>query len=239
MKILIIIPAFNEAGGLQTLLPEVQEHCSFADVLVIDDGSTDQTSQIATQYGIKVIKTDRCGIGRVMLAGYTYAAANDYSIAVQVDGDGQHDPRMLKDLIQPVVDGKADCAIGSRYMKPSPDRAYKTPILRRIGMYYSSFLLFLASGMYISDTTSGFRAVNEKALKFLATSYPVEYPEAGTLLTLMLEGFRVREVPTKMRARRNGLSMYTFTRSILYPFHLFFGLGKILLNHRRGQEPDL
>src|SRR5688572_23295212 len=210
----MIIPAHNEEKNLATLLPEIVKHCPFADILLVDDGSTDRTSQIAGLYRLPVIHLNNSGVGQAMLAGFLHAIAHHYDIAVQLDADGQHDPIWVKDLIKPIVDGRADCTIGSRYMKHDPDRSYKTPFLRRLGMYYSSLLLFLGSGVYISGTTSGSRALNAKALEFFRTNYPAKYPEAGALFALILGGFRITETPVTMSSRKAGQSMYTITRSI-------------------------
>ena len=236
LKVLIVIPAYNEEKNLITLLPEIIKHCACADILLVDDGSTDRTSQIAGLYDIPVIQLDNSGIGGAMQAGFLYAIDHGYDVAVQIDADGQHDPLWVKQLLKPIVDDRADCTIGSRYMKHNPDRSYKTPILRRIGIYYSSVLLFLVTGIYISDTTSGFRALNANVLEFFRTNYPAKYPEAGALLMLTLAGFRIAEVRIKMRNRKAGHSMYTFSRSVFYPFHVVIGFIEIYLKTRRKEK---
>jgi glycosyltransferase involved in cell wall biosynthesis len=233
MKVLIIIPAHNEEKNLTSLLPEIMGHCPFADILLVNDGSTDRTSQIADLYNIPVIQLSNSGVGRAMQAGFRYAVDQGYEVAVQIDADGQHDPAWAEHLIKPIVDGMADCAIGSRYLRRDPDRSYKTPLLRRVGMYYSSVLLFLAGGVYITDTTSGFRALNRNALDLFKTYYPADHPEAGALFSLLLRDCKIVEVPVKMRGRKSGRSMYTFTRSILYPFHTLIGFVEIYLHHKR------
>ena len=232
---LIIIPAFNEEENLKSLLPEIIKYHPRADILLIDDGSADQTSQIADQYDVAVIRLKNQGIGKAMQAGFLYAIKNGYDTAVQIDGDGQHDPAWLKKIIGPISAGKADFVIGSRYVKHNPDRSYKTPFLRRMGMYYSSVLLFLATGTFISDTTSGFRALNHDVLKFFETNYPAKYPEAGALLMLILANFKIEEVPIKMRSRKTGRSMFTLTRAIFYPLHVMIGFIEIFLKFRDGQ----
>jgi glycosyltransferase involved in cell wall biosynthesis len=236
LKVLIIIPAHNESENLKALLPEIMEYCPFADILLVDDGSTDHTSQVASSYRLPVIQLPHSGVGQAVQAGFLYAIDHNYDVAVQVDADGQHDPFWVKDLIKPIFDDEADFTIGSRYTRQSPDRSYKTPFLRRIGMYYSSLLLFLVTGMYIDDTTSGFRAINVKGLEFFRTKYPAKYPEAGALLALILADFRLMEIPVKMRSRKAGRSMYTLARSIFYPLHVIIGFIKISLQNKYAQS---
>jgi glycosyltransferase involved in cell wall biosynthesis len=227
VKALIIIPAFNEEQSLKNLLPELMGYRSAFDLLLMDDGSTDGTAAIISSHQIPAIKLHHGGIGAAMHTGFLYALNHGYEIVVQMDGDGQHNPIFLHEVIKPIVDGRADLVIGSRYIKTNPDRLYQTPFLRRIGMYYSSIMLFLATGMYITDTTSGFRALSHKALKFFEFNYPSKYPEAGALFSLFLADLKIVEIPIKMRGRKSGKSMYNFFRIFFYPIHILIGFIRI------------
>jgi glycosyltransferase involved in cell wall biosynthesis len=233
LKILIIIPAHNEEQNLPDLLSELIQHSSFFDILLIDDGSTDNTSVSAFNYQLPVIKLNHSGIGAAMQAGFLHALEHGYELVVQIDGDGQHDPRFIHELIRPIIDGRADFVIGSRYIKNNPDGSYKTPLLRRIGMYYSSFMLFFASGRYFTDTTSGFRALNHHILDFFKFNYPVNYPEAGVLFSVLLAGFNIVEIPVTMRPRRSGKSMYNFANIFFYPLHVFIGFIEIYFRAKK------
>jgi GT2 family glycosyltransferase len=176
------------------------------------------------------------GIGGAVQTGFKYAVNNHYDIVVQVDGDGQHDPAWVSTLIYPIIQGEVDCVIGSRYMKENPDKSYRTPFFRRIGMFFSSTLLFLATGVFITDTTSGFRALTYPVFEYFAKEYPVDHPEAESLLMLHRAGFNFREVPVKMKERLAGDSLFTFINSILYPFRVLVGFAGILLRNRERNK---
>ena len=231
-KILIVIPAYNEAESLPSLLEEVCQ--SGFDAVVINDASFDRTEQVAKAAGFPVLSLPvNLGIGGGVQTGFMYALRNGYDIVVQVDGDGQHDPSQISNVIAPILAGEADCVIGSRYMPDAPDTGYRTPFPRRMGMYFSTGILYLASGLKINDTTSGFRALNRAAFSFFATEYPVDHPEAEALLMLHQAGFRVIEWPTKMRCRVGGQSLFTFFKALLYPMRVIVGIMGILYKTNR------
>jgi len=232
-KILIVIPAHNEAESLPNLLEEIRQ--SGFDAVVINDASFDATEQVAKAANFPVLSLPvNLGIGGGVQAGFLYAIRNGYDVVVQVDGDGQHDPRQLDSILSPIVAGEADCVIGSRYLPDALDTGYKTPFPRRMGMYFSTGILYLASGLRINDTTSGFRALNRAAFGFFATEYPVDHPEAEALLMLHQAGFRVIERPIKMRCRDGGQSLFTFFRALLYPLRVIVGfMGILYKSHRR------
>jgi len=231
-KILLIIPAYNEANNLPSLLKHIRDIPQY-DAIVIDDASTDHTYEIANLYNFPCIRlAANLGIGGAVQTGFKYAVNRHYDIVVQVDGDGQHDPACIRKLIDPIIQGNVDCIIGSRYIKENPDRSYKTPFFRRIGMLFSSALLFFATGVFISDTTSGFRALNYPAFEYFAKEYPVDHPEAESLLMLHRSGFKFKEVPVKMKQRVAGDSLFTFVNSILYPVRVLVGFAGILLRNR-------
>jgi glycosyltransferase involved in cell wall biosynthesis len=234
MKVLLIIPAHNEADSLPSLIRDIRSCAAHYDVVVVDDASTDDTARVAQQLGVPVLRlAANLGIGGAVQTGFKYAERNNYDIAVQVDGDGQHDPAWLETLIQPIRQGEADCVIGSRYTHAAPDVAYKTPFPRRVGMYCSTGVLFLATGLHVTDTTSGFRALARPVLEYFARSYPVDHPEAETLLMLHRAGFRILEVPVRMRGRTSGESLFTFTKACLYPLRVVIGFAGLLFQRRR------
>lgn len=227
MKTLIIIPAHNEEESLPKLLEEVRQ--SRYDAVVVNDASSDATKQVANAAGFPVLSLPvNLGIGGGVQTGFIYAERNGYDIVVQVDGDGQHDPGQVPKIIGPIVAGEADCVVGSRYIPDAPDTGYKTPFARRMGMYFSTGILHLATGLHIHDTTSGFRALNRTAFSFFATEYPVDHPEAEALLLLHQAGFRIQEIPVRMRCRIGGESLFTFFKTMLYPLRVIIGFMGIL-----------
>lgn len=227
MKILIIIPAHNEEESLPGLLEEVRR--VGCDAIVVNDASSDSTEQVAKAAGFPVLTLPvNLGIGGGVQTGFVYALRNGYDIVVQMDGDGQHDPSQLQTVLAPIIAGEADCVIGSRYLPEAPDTGYKTPFARRMGMYFSTGILYLASGLRINDTTSGYRALNRAAFSFFATEYPVDHPEAEALLMLHQAGFRVIERPVRMRCRVGGQSLFTFFKAALYPLRVIVGFMGIL-----------
>lgn len=234
MHVLLIIPAYNEAENLPPLLSELCQHYSQYDVVVIDDASTDQTAKVTQSYKVPVLRLSaNLGIGGAVQTGFKYAVRHRYDVVVQLDGDGQHDPHWIEELLTPIARGEADCVIGSRYLGEDYDRDYKTPFLRRMGMNFSSFVLFLATGKRITDTTSGFRALNYRGFEFFAREYPVDHPEAEALLMLHQAGFKIKEIPVKMRGRAFGRSLFTLLRSTQYPIRVLIGFLGILLRGRR------
>jgi glycosyltransferase involved in cell wall biosynthesis len=230
LKILIVIPAYNEEECIVDVLDRIQRVDPSLDIVVIDDSSTDKTAQLVREHGSKVIHLPaNMGIGGAVQTGFIYAVREGYDIVVQQDGDGQHDPAYIKDVIAPILRGEADCVVGSRYTKEDPDIDYKTPFFRKVGMVFSAFLLKMASGKLIRDTTSGFRALNFKAFEFFSREYPTDHPEAEALMMLLHKGFRIQEVPVKMKSRKTGTSSFDNFRAIQYPFRVIVGLLGILI----------
>lgn len=230
-KVLAIVPAYNEEESLPKLLQDIQGQGY--DVIVLDDASADSTAAVAAKEGVPVLSlAANLGIGGAVQTGFKYAVKNGYDIVVQVDGDGQHDPAWLEAVVGPIRRGEVDCVIGSRYVPESPDVDYKTPLPRRIGMYFSTGILFLATGMRVNDTTSGFRALSRPAFEYFARAYPVDHPEAETLLMLHQRGFRILEVPVKMRGRVSGESLFTFTKASLYPLRVVIGFMGLWLKKK-------
>lgn len=214
LKKLIIIPAYNEEANLPGLLEELR-YCDGYDIAVIDDGSTDSTSSMAKAAGnAKIIVLPfNSGIGGAMQTGFLYALYHGYDIAVQIDGDGQHDPAFLQQITAPLEEGRADMVIGSRFVEKE---GFQSSCLRRLGISLLSLLIKLTSGSVIKDTTSGFRAVNAAIIKIFAKEYPRDYPEPETNARLLRLGMRIIEVPVQMRKRKSGTSSISAPGSLWY-----------------------
>lgn len=231
-KVLIAIPSFNEEENLPNLYESISAYNTLYDIVVIDDGSTDNTATIARKLGFSVLQLPaNLGIGGAMQTGFKYATEHAYEIVIQFDGDGQHDPVWLEKLITPILTGKANCVIGSRYCKDKPDKNYNTPLFRRIGMIFSTSLLWIATKKTITDTTSGFRALDRSAFTFFSKAYPVDHPEAEALLMLIKNGFRLTEIPVTMKQRKTGSSLFGWYKIINYPFRVLIGFLEILIRN--------
>ena len=234
MRVLLIIPAYNESERLAALIRDIRSCGGSYDMVVVDDASTDGTALLANQLGVPVLHlAANLGIGGAVQTGFKYAVRNDYDIAVQLDGDGQHDPAWIEAVTRPILRGEADCVIGSRYTRAEPDLAYVTSFPRRVGMRFSTAILFLTTRLLVTDTTSGFRALARPAFEYFAGAYPVDHPEAEALLMLHRAGFRILEVAVKMRGRVSGESLFTFTRACLYPLRVVIGFAGLLLERKR------
>ena len=219
-KILVIMPAYNEAESIQGVIAAVKKEIPQADILVINDGSRDTTSHIAKGLGVTVIDLPyNMGIGAAMQTGYRYAARRGYDIALQVDADGQHPPDQINYLLSPIVEQRTDVVIGSRFLGKGK---YHPSFVRNIGMKIFSTLVSLIMGKRVTDTTSGFRAVNKEVIRFFAQNYSEDYPEVEAVVLLHKAGFNIIEVPIKMEARAGGKSSIT-------PLHAIYYMVKVLL----------
>lgn len=221
-KILIIIPARNESKSIQAVISNIQENCPQADYVVINDESFDNTLEILTQNKIPYLNPPiNLGIGGAVQLGYQYALKNDYDIAIQIDGDGQHDAAYIKRLIEPIERGKADIVIGSRYIKKE---GFQSSRLRRLGIKWISLLIWLCCGYHSTDPTSGFRAVNKNWIAIYAKNYPADYPEPEALLYARLKKASIEEVPVVMKARQEGVSSINLVKSIYYMMKVSFAI---------------
>ena len=230
MKGLIIIPAYNEGKNIARVLTELRHTAPEFDFVVVNDGSTDDTDQICLAHGCRVLThAVKLGIGSAMRTGYRYAAEKGYDIAVQVDGDGQHDPACLSAMLEKLTALDADMVIGSRFLK---GEGYQSTRLRRFGIRYFSFLIRLLTGQTITDPTSGYRMVNKDLIEAFAADYPSDYPEPESLVSALRHGLRVVEIPVKMRKRAGGSSSIGACASFCYPWKVSFA---ILLQVLRGK----
>lgn len=213
-RILVIIPAYNEEDSIGWVIEDVRTNCPQMDILVVNDGSADHTSDRARASGVVVLDLPfNLGIGGGMQTGYKYAAEKGYDIAIQVDGDGQHDPKEIPKLLQTLEERKVDVAIGSRFIT---DLEYKATTMRRVGITVLSKVISIMVRQKITDPTSGFRASRQKAIQLFAVNYPQDYPEPEVVVLLSKSGLKMAEVPVKMSQRYSGESSITKIRSIYY-----------------------
>ncbi len=213
-KIAAIIPAFNEAGNISRVMAEIKEYRSDIKIVVVNDASTDNTEAVAKKSGETVLALPyNLGIGGAVQTGLRYAYENDYDIAVQVDGDGQHVPSEIERLIGPIVADEADVVIGSRFLGVGE---FRSSFGRKLGIRIIAFINSMLVGVKVTDNTSGFRAYSRKATAFLSKHYPQDYPEPVAVVELFRNRFRVAEVPTLMRERERGTSSIGIVNSIYY-----------------------
>ena len=213
--VLVVVPVHNEALSLGAVLDELRAHAPDCHVVVVNDGSTDATADVARAAGVPVL--DLCfniGIGGAVQAGFKYALERDYGIVVQLDGDGQHLAEEIAALIEPVRAGRCEMAIGSRFVEGSAD--YEGSAVRRLATKSLSRLCWALSGQRITDATSGFRAYGPGALRYLAAYYPADYPEPEAIVLLSRRGLPICEVPVRMRVRQGGRSSIRGTRTVYY-----------------------
>ena len=213
-NILVIIPAYNEEGSVGKVVEEIHTHLPQVEVLVVSDGSTDRTSERAKVSGATVLELPfNLGIGGAMQAGYKYAYEKGYDIAIQVDADGQHDPKEIGKLLRALEEKKIDVALGSRFIG---DSEYKSSVMRRIGIAIFSGVISAIVKQKITDPTSGFRAANRKAIELFASNYPQDYPEPEAVVLLHQCRLKMGEVPVGMSERYSGESSITKIRSVYY-----------------------
>jgi glycosyltransferase involved in cell wall biosynthesis len=230
-KILIVIPSFNEEASIGQVIREVKENVPETPILVVNDGSVDRTAQIAEECGARVISLPyNSGYGVALQTGYIYALKHNYSLVVQMDADGQHDPTSIQDLLRAVINSDADVIIGSRFLGQD---TYRISIARRIGMFVFGKLASLFCQQRVSDPTSGFQAIKGKAIDLIASDhYPPDYPDADFLIMLNRYGFKTREIPVKMHPSKINKSMHDGSQSIYYVFKMFLSIFVTLLRKK-------
>jgi glycosyltransferase involved in cell wall biosynthesis len=215
-RALVIVPAYNEEESLPGTLDELQAKAPGFDVLVVDDGSHDGTSAVGRERGLPVVRHPvNLGVGAALQTGFRYAFGRGYDVGVQLDADGQHDPAFLDVLVAPVLDRVCDVSIGSRYVSAT---GYHAPLARRLGMVLFSGVVRLVLRQRIADTTSGFRAYSRDVMDVCQHDFPRDFPDAPLLISLARRGFRLLEVPVRMRERVGGRSFYTLGKSLYYPY---------------------
>lgn len=214
MKKLVIIPAYNESENIVNTVKEIKEKASDFDYVVINDCSSDKTLEILESNHLNYISLPvNLGIGGAVQTGYKYALEHEYDMAVQVDGDGQHDPAYLHSLEETLIKEKADMVIGSRFIK---NEGFQSTFARRMGIVYFTKMIKSLTGTTITDPTSGFRLVNKDVIALFANDYPRDYPEPESIVALLKRKKKVIEVPVQMKERQGGVSSIKLWNSVYY-----------------------
>lgn len=214
MKKLIIIPAFNEEENIEKTVTSIQKDAKEFDYVIINDCSTDRTRKICEQKGYNVVNLPiNLGIGGAVQTGYKYAYENGYDVAVQVDGDGQHDPEFLNKMAEYIEKNKVDMVIGSRFIEK---KGFQSSVTRRMGIKFFSVLIKLLTGSVITDPTSGLRMVGRNVMEIFAKDYPRDYPEPESVVAVLRKNLVVKEIPVIMHEREGGVSSISPKKSIYY-----------------------
>ena len=214
LRRIAIVPAFNEERNIGRVVAELRDFDPCLDVVVISDGSLDGTAGVAEAAGARVLRLPfNLGIGGAVQTGFQFAWENGYDLAVRCDGDGQHVPAELLHVVTPVLDGSADIAVGSRFVAGD---GYRSSASRRIGIRLLALVVSAIAHQRVTDTTSGFQALNRRALGLFAADYPHNYPEVEGIVMTIKHRLRLVEVPVRMREREHGRSSITALRSIYY-----------------------
>jgi len=226
LRRIALVPAHNEERSVASVVDEIKSFDPDFEVLVIDDGSTDRTAEAAESAGAQVVRLPyNLGIGGAVQTGIQYAREHGFDLAIQVDGDAQHPPPEIPKLVAPIIDGSADLVVGSRFLGTGD---YEPPFSRLIGIKLLARLVSLIVRQRVTDTTSGFRAMNRRAILLFSADYPHDYPEVEATVLVFRHRLRMVEVPVQMRMRTSGSSSIRFHRSAYYMLKvtlaLFVGL---------------
>lgn len=214
MKKLIIIPAFNEESNIEKTVTAIQKNAQGFDYVIINDCSGDRTRQICEEKGYNIVNLPiNLGIGGAVQTGYKYALEHGYDVAVQVDGDGQHDPEFLSTMAEHLMDNGLDMVIGSRFIEKE---GFQSSTLRRIGIIFFSKLIKILTGTLITDPTSGLRMIGRNAMALFAVDYPRDYPEPESVVAVIQRGMKVEEIPVVMKEREGGVSSISLKKSVYY-----------------------
>jgi glycosyltransferase involved in cell wall biosynthesis len=235
-----IVPALNEAENIGRVIDELRAFDAGLEIVVVDDGSLDGTAHAAAAKGARVLRLPfNLGIGGAVQTGFRFAFENDFDIAVRVDGDGQHDPAQLDRVLAPVLSGEADIVVGSRFAAMGAS-GYRSSRTRRIGIRLLAGVVSRIVGQRVTDTTSGFQALNREGIALFARDYPHDYPEVEATVMVFRHRLRLVEVPVEMRERGGGRSSITALRSIYYMVKvllaIFVGLFRRNVVPQEGSE---
>lgn len=213
-KVLIIIPAYNEEKNIEKVVDNIIQNYPNYDYIIVNDGSKDATKDICINRGYEVLNLPiNLGIGGAVQTGYKYAKDKEYDVAVQIDGDGQHDIAYLGEMLPFLESGEIDIVIGSRFIDKE---GFQSSVARRTGIKLLSALIFMSTGCKIRDVTSGFRVVNKKFIDIYSKYYPADYPEPEAIVAAIMHRGKIKEYPVVMRERESGKSSINFIKSIYY-----------------------
>lgn len=214
MKRLIIIPAYNESASIEATVRNIEKNADGFDYVIINDCSTDSTLEICEKNGFNIISLPQnLGIGGAVQTGYLYGYRNGYDMAVQVDGDGQHDPAFLNTMAEYMIKENLDMVIGSRFIEK---KGFQSTGIRRIGIRYFTFLIKILTGKTVTDPTSGLRLINRDVMKLFAENYPKDYPEPESVVAIIRRKKKVGEIPVVMHERTGGISSISPKKSVYY-----------------------
>jgi glycosyltransferase involved in cell wall biosynthesis len=234
MKKLIIIPAYNESENIVGTVRDIEQKAPDFDYIIINDCSTDNTLEICKQNHFNYVNLPiNLGIGGAVQTGYKYAKEYGYDLAVQVDGDGQHDPAFLQKMADYLEEHKLDMVIGSRFIT---NEGFQSSALRRVGIVYFTRLIHMLTGETVTDPTSGLRMGGRKVIELFAENYPKDYPEPETAVTALNNGLKIEEIPVIMRARQGGVSSITMKKSVYYMIKVTIA---IIIERMRGRNKAL
>lgn len=216
MKVLLIIPAYNEEENILNTCNKIKEFSDELDFIVINDGSKDNTLKILQENNLNHINLiNNLGIGGAVQTGYKYAYENGYDIAIQFDGDGQHDVNYVADICKPIIEGQANMVIGTRYLDKTSSE-FQSTFMRRLGSNIISLFIKMCTKKKITDPTSGFRAVDKSIIEEFAKEYPTEYPEPESTVCMLCKNYKVLEIPVSMNERQGGTSSIRLWKSADY-----------------------
>lgn len=236
-KIMVLIPTFNEELRIEKVLDDIKKAAGNADILLINDGSTDHTKSIAKRSGVKVISLPfNLGYGAALQTGYIYAKQKGYDYVVQIDGDGQHDPAYIKDFLNTLRNEDVDVVIGSRFLKKN---GYRISWTRKTGMVIFGTIASVIMGQRISDPTSGFQALKKNVVSFFTRDlYPPDYPDTDMLILLHRAGFRLKEIPVKMYNADYKKSMHRGHKIIYYIFKMSLSIVVTLMRKKPSKDTE-
>ena len=214
LKKLIIIPAYNESSNIEGTVAAIKKDAPDFDYVIINDCSTDNTLEICHKNNFNVVSLPyNLGIGGAVQTGYLYAKKYGYDLAVQVDGDGQHNPAFLSKMANELIESNVNMVIGSRFLEKE---GFQSSFMRRVGIRYFTGLIRMLTGKKITDATSGLRMIDRNIIELFANDYPDDYPEPETIVSLLNKGYSVKEIPVVMNERQGGVSSISATKSVYY-----------------------
>lgn len=212
-RTLVILPAYNEENSIVETIKNLKKSAPEVDYVIINDCSTDNTLKVCKENNFNVIDLPiNLGIGGAVQTGYKYAYENNYDIAIQMDSDGQHDPKYINNMIEKIINGNK-IVIASRFIS---NEGFQSTFIRRMGINLYSFIIKIFTGAKIKDTTSGYRAINRELIELFSKAYPVDYPEPETNAYIAKKHYKFEEIPVEMKERAGGKSSITPFKSVYY-----------------------